>query len=119
MVERQCIVAPSSTVISRRLEECPTYSYRAPHPAESCPGDVHPLSLFAREDWLTCNRDFDAPIDPPRPADVSAANLAAYALLVLSEQEASINNATGAKYYADAAINVGEARSMAHSQSDV
>ena len=52
-------------------------------------------------------RDFDAPIDPPRPADVSAANLAAYALLTLSEQELSINNATGAKYYADAAIKVG------------
>jgi len=53
-------------------------------------------------------RDFDAPTDPPRPADVSAANLAAYALLTLSEQESSINNATGARYYADAAIKVRE-----------
>lgn len=51
-------------------------------------------------------RDFDAPIDPPRPADASAANLAAYALLTLSEQESSINNVTGAKYYTDAAIKV-------------
>ncbi|KAF9650840.1 glycoside hydrolase family 88 protein [Thelephora ganbajun] len=50
--------------------------------------------------------DFDAPIDPPRPADVSAANLAAYALLTLSEQESGINNSTGAKYYADAAVKL-------------
>ena len=53
-------------------------------------------------------RDFDAPTDPPRPADVSAANVAVYALLTLSEQESSAANATGAKYYADAAIKVGE-----------
>lgn len=65
-------------------------------------------------------RDFDAPIDPPRPADVSAANLAAYALLTLSEQESSVNNPTGAKYYADAAIKVsGYARAMTLSKRGV
>ena len=50
-VGRQCIVAPSSTVISRRLEECPTYSYHVPHPVGLCPGNNdHSLPSFARED---------------------------------------------------------------------
>ncbi|KAI0329874.1 d-4,5 unsaturated-glucuronyl hydrolase-like protein [Cubamyces sp. BRFM 1775] len=43
--------------------------------------------------------DFNAPLVPPRPADSSAAMIAANGLLLLADQELSILNATGAAYY--------------------
>ncbi|KAI0781386.1 d-4,5 unsaturated-glucuronyl hydrolase-like protein [Trametes elegans] len=50
--------------------------------------------------------DFNAPLDPPRPADSSAAMIAANALLLLADQEHSILNATGASYYIKHAIQI-------------
>jgi hypothetical protein len=52
--------------------------------------------------------DFNAPLVPPRPADSSAAMIAANGLLLLAQQEQSLipANQTGASYYFDAAIKV-------------
>lgn len=51
--------------------------------------------------------DFNAPLIPaPRPADSSAATVAANGLLLLSQQETAVNNATGAKIWSDAAIKI-------------
>ncbi|EPQ58555.1 d-4,5 unsaturated-glucuronyl hydrolase-like protein [Gloeophyllum trabeum ATCC 11539] len=52
--------------------------------------------------------DFDAPLDPPRPADSSAAMIATVGLLMLSQQEASLSpsNTTGAQYWSNAAIKL-------------
>jgi hypothetical protein len=52
--------------------------------------------------------DFNAPLVPPRPADSSAAIIAANGLLLLAQQELSLNpaNRSGASYYVDAAIKV-------------
>lgn len=53
--------------------------------------------------------DFQAPFSPPRPADSSAAMVATNGLLLLSQQELALSppNATGAKYWSDAATKVG------------
>ncbi|TFK46016.1 d-4,5 unsaturated-glucuronyl hydrolase-like protein [Heliocybe sulcata] len=52
--------------------------------------------------------DFNAPLDPPRPADSSAAMIATVGLLMLSQQEASLSpsNTSGAQYWSDAAIKL-------------
>ena len=52
--------------------------------------------------------DFNAPPIPPRPADSSAAMIAANGLLLLAQQERSLipANDSGASYYIDAAIKV-------------
>ncbi|TDL27624.1 d-4,5 unsaturated-glucuronyl hydrolase-like protein [Rickenella mellea] len=52
--------------------------------------------------------DFNAPTSPPRPADSSAANIAATGLLLLSRLEGSLSppNVTGAKFWSDAAIKL-------------
>ncbi|KAH9915798.1 glycoside hydrolase family 88 protein [Epithele typhae] len=50
--------------------------------------------------------DFNAPLDPPRPADSSAAMIAANGLLLLAEQETSIFNPVGATRYTNAAIRL-------------
>jgi hypothetical protein len=52
--------------------------------------------------------DFNAPLVPPRPADSSAALIAANGLLLLAQQEESLSpaNRSGASYYVDAAIKV-------------
>jgi hypothetical protein len=54
---------------------------------------------------LVC-RDFDAPVDPPRPADTSAATIAATALLLLANMEKSLtpSNTTGYKLWTEHAI---------------
>ena len=53
-------------------------------------------------------RDFNAPLTPPRPADSSAAMIAANGLLLLSQGELALSppNTTGADYYTNAAIEV-------------
>ncbi len=52
--------------------------------------------------------DFNAPLVPPRPADSSAAMIAANGLLLLAQQERSLYpaNQSGASYFANAAIKV-------------
>jgi len=52
--------------------------------------------------------DFNAPLDPPRPADSSAAMIATVGLLMLSQQEASLSpsNTSGAEYWNNAAIKL-------------
>lgn len=54
------------------------------------------------------DRDFNAPLNPPRPADSSAAMIAANGLLLLSQGELSLQpaNKTGSDYYINAAIQV-------------
>ena len=53
-------------------------------------------------------RDFNAPLYPPRPADSSAATIAANGLLLLANMEKSLtpSNTTGYKLWADHAIKV-------------
>jgi hypothetical protein len=52
--------------------------------------------------------DFNAPLFPPRPADSSAAMIAANGLLLLARQEQSLYpaNQSCASYLTDAAIKV-------------
>ncbi|KAA1477060.1 d-4,5 unsaturated-glucuronyl hydrolase-like protein [Dentipellis sp. KUC8613] len=52
--------------------------------------------------------DFNAPLDPPRPADSSAAMIATNGLFLLALQENSLSpaNNTGALYYTNAAIKI-------------
>ncbi|GBE82687.1 d-4,5 unsaturated -glucuronyl hydrolase-like protein [Sparassis crispa] len=52
--------------------------------------------------------DFNAPLNPPRPADSSAAMIAVNGLLLLSQQELLLNppNVTGSAYYVHAALQV-------------
>ena len=52
--------------------------------------------------------DFNAPLVPPRPADSSAAMIAANGLLLLARQEQSLHptNQSGASYFTNAAIKV-------------
>ena len=50
-------------------------------------------------------RDFNAPV-AGRPADTSAAMVATNALLLLSQQETKVNNASGAAYYQSVAQQV-------------
>ncbi|TDL27623.1 glycoside hydrolase family 88 protein [Rickenella mellea] len=52
--------------------------------------------------------DFDAPLTPPRPADTSAATIAATALLLLSRMEQSLSppNTTGSQIWSDFAIQL-------------
>lgn len=52
--------------------------------------------------------DFQAPLNPPRPADSSAAMVATNGLLLLAQRELALTpaNATGAKYWSDAAVKV-------------
>ncbi|CCM05029.1 uncharacterized protein FIBRA_07229 [Fibroporia radiculosa] len=52
--------------------------------------------------------DFNAPLDPPRPADSSAAMIAVNGLMLLSQQERSLSpaNDTGASYYQNAAMQL-------------
>ncbi|RPD59197.1 d-4,5 unsaturated-glucuronyl hydrolase-like protein [Lentinus tigrinus ALCF2SS1-7] len=51
--------------------------------------------------------DFNAPLVPsPRPADSSAAMIAANGLFLLADQEWSVRNVTGAAYYTNAAIKI-------------
>ena len=50
-------------------------------------------------------RDFNAPLDPPRPADTSAAMIAVNGLLLLAQQELTLSSAN-AIHYQNAAIKV-------------
>ncbi|KAI0373266.1 d-4,5 unsaturated-glucuronyl hydrolase-like protein [Pilatotrama ljubarskyi] len=50
--------------------------------------------------------DFNAPLVPPRPADSSAATIAANGLLLLADQELSILNITGSIYYTNEVIKM-------------
>ncbi|KAH9948114.1 glycoside hydrolase family 88 protein [Amylocystis lapponica] len=52
--------------------------------------------------------DFNAPLDPPRPADSSAAMIAVNGLILLAHQEMSLApaNTTGAVYYVTSAIQI-------------
>ncbi|KAH8995827.1 d-4,5 unsaturated-glucuronyl hydrolase-like protein [Lactarius hatsudake] len=52
--------------------------------------------------------DFNAPLNPPRPADSSAAMIATSGLLLLAQQERSFypTNQSGASYFANAAIKI-------------
>lgn len=51
--------------------------------------------------------DFNAPLVPaPRPADSSAAMIAANALFLLADQEFSLLNISGSRYYTNAAIKI-------------
>ncbi|KAI0086205.1 d-4,5 unsaturated-glucuronyl hydrolase-like protein [Irpex rosettiformis] len=52
--------------------------------------------------------DFNAPLDPPRPADSSAAMIAANGLLLLSQGELSLSpaNKSGSDFYIDSAIQI-------------
>jgi hypothetical protein len=50
--------------------------------------------------------DFQAPLNPPRPADSSAAMIATNGLLLLARQEQVISNTSGAAYWTDAAMKV-------------
>ncbi|KAI9056950.1 glycoside hydrolase family 88 protein [Trametes sanguinea] len=50
--------------------------------------------------------DFNAPLDPPRPADSSAAMIAANGLLLLADQELAVHNASGASYYTNEVIKM-------------
>ncbi|KAH9934963.1 d-4,5 unsaturated-glucuronyl hydrolase-like protein [Fomitopsis serialis] len=52
--------------------------------------------------------DFNAPLTPPRPADSSAAMVAANGLILLAQQEASLipSNTTGYSYYIEAAVEL-------------
>ncbi|EJF62648.1 glycoside hydrolase family 88 protein [Dichomitus squalens LYAD-421 SS1] len=50
--------------------------------------------------------DFNAPLVPPRPADSSAAMIAANGLFLLADQELSVLNVTGAAYYTNVAIKI-------------
>lgn len=53
-------------------------------------------------------RDFNAPLKPSRPADSSAATIAATGLLMLSAMEKSLQppNTANAQMWSDAAIKV-------------
>lgn len=57
---------------------------------------------------MNLTRDFNAPLEPPRPADSSAAMIAANGLLLLAQQEASLSpsNTTGYNYYVESALEV-------------
>jgi hypothetical protein len=50
--------------------------------------------------------DFNAPTSPPRPADSSAATIAANGLLVLSQEEKRLGNLNEAKVWSDAAQKI-------------
>jgi len=52
--------------------------------------------------------DFNAPLVPPRPADSSAAMIAANGLLLLAQQERSLYpaNQSGASYFVNASVKV-------------
>ncbi|KZT11587.1 glycoside hydrolase family 88 protein [Laetiporus sulphureus 93-53] len=52
--------------------------------------------------------DFNAPLNPPRPADSSAAMIAVNGLILLANQEASLSpsNVTGSEYYLNAAVEL-------------
>ncbi|KAI0263721.1 d-4,5 unsaturated-glucuronyl hydrolase-like protein [Gloeopeniophorella convolvens] len=52
--------------------------------------------------------DFNAPLVPPRPADSSAAMIAAQGLLLLAQQEEGLKpaNRSGSAYYTDAATQI-------------
>ncbi|KAH9034051.1 d-4,5 unsaturated-glucuronyl hydrolase-like protein [Lactarius deliciosus] len=52
--------------------------------------------------------DFNAPLNPPRPADSSAAMIAANGLLLLAQQERGLypTNQSGASYFANAAMKI-------------
>jgi hypothetical protein len=50
--------------------------------------------------------DFQAPLNPPRPADSSAAMIATNGLLLLARQEQVISNTSGAEYWTNAAMKV-------------
>ncbi|OBZ75326.1 Unsaturated glucuronyl hydrolase [Grifola frondosa] len=52
--------------------------------------------------------DFNAPLTPPRPADSSAAMIAANGLILLAQQENSLSprNLTGYTYYMDAVVKL-------------
>lgn len=65
-------------------------------------GGCRPTDIFVM------NRDFNAPLVPPRPADSSAAMIAVNGLLLLADQEKSLNppNITGSNYYTNQAIKV-------------
>ena len=64
------------------------------------------LAFWFRYSRSSLHRDFNAPLTPPRPADSSAAMIAANGLLLLAREELSIHNATGAKHYTASAIKV-------------
>ncbi len=53
-------------------------------------------------------RDFNAPLDPPRPADSSAAMIAANGMLLLAQQEMSLSppDVLNGEYHTYAAIQV-------------
>ena len=59
-------------------------------------------------------RDFNAPLDPPRPADSSAAMIAAAGLQILAATEKSLSNTTGADRW-----NAGAQMVMLSRQLDV
>ena len=73
---------------------------------ESCHG------RFSRSPYLnlckTFHRDFNAPLQPPRPADSSAATIAATGLLLLAQMEMSLSpaNTTGRDLWSGAAVKV-------------
>ena len=68
-------------------------------------GRLHIMAGPRTNIWRCC-RDFNAPLVPPRPADSSAAMIAANGLLLLADQELSILNATGAAYYTAEVVKV-------------
>lgn len=57
--------------------------------------------------WLY--RDFNAPLEPARPADSSAATIGATGLLLLAEMEMSLSpaNTSGRDLWTNAAVQVG------------
>lgn len=55
---------------------------------------------------LSLLRDFDAPDVAGRPSDTSSAMIAASGMLMLSRFEQGASNATGANYWANAAVRV-------------
>jgi len=54
-------------------------------------------------------RDFNAPLEPARPADSSAATIGATGLLLLAEMEMSLSpaNTSGRDLWTNAAVQVG------------
>lgn len=65
-------------------------------------------SLNPHPRLLYHDRDFNAPPIPSRPADSSAATIAATGLLLLSQMEMTLSppNITGAELWSNAAIDV-------------